>query len=68
MVGVPARVVRIGGRRPTGQLDHVHIPDPVAQEICKLNIQISRMEKRLRFPNVGCRFPFSLPVPPSVTP
>ena len=41
-VGVPARVV------PTGQLDHVHIPDPVAQEICKLNIQISRMEKRLR--------------------
>ncbi len=47
-VGVPARVVRIGGRRPTGQLDHVHIPDPVAQEICKLNIQISRMEKRLR--------------------
>ena len=38
-VGIPARVVRRGGRRPD-DLDQVHIPDPVAQEL-------SRIEKKL---------------------
>ncbi len=46
-VGVPARVARIAGRKPAG-LDHVHIPDPVSQEICRLHIQLDRLEKRLR--------------------
>jgi len=45
-VGVPARVVRVAGRRPE-ELDHVHIPDPVAQEICKLQFKISKLEKRI---------------------
>ena len=34
-VGIPARVVRRDGRRPD-DLDQVHIPDPVAQEIKRL--------------------------------
>ena len=38
-VGIPARVVRRGGRKPD-DLDQVHIPDPVAQEL-------SRIEKKL---------------------
>ena len=38
-VGIPARVVRRGGRRPD-DLDQVHIPDPVAQEL-------ARIEKKL---------------------
>ena len=38
-VGIPARVVRRHGRR-VDDLDQVHIPDPVAQEI-------SRIEKKL---------------------
>ena len=46
-VGVPARVVRIAGRKPT-TLDHVHIPDPVAQEICRLQFHIDKLEKRLK--------------------
>ena len=46
-VGVPARVVRIAGRKPT-TLDHVHIPDPVAQEICRLQHHIDKLEKRLK--------------------
>lgn len=46
-VGVPAKVVRIRGKKPD-HLDHVHIPDPVAQELCKLQIKIDRMNKRLK--------------------
>ena len=38
-VGIPARVVRKGGRKPD-DLDQVHIPDPVAQEL-------ARIEKKL---------------------
>ena len=38
-VGIPARVVRRGGRKPD-DLDQVHIPDPVAQEL-------SRIERKL---------------------
>lgn len=38
-VGIPARVVRRGGRKPD-DLDQVHIPDPVAQEL-------ARIEKKL---------------------
>jgi len=45
-VGVPARVVRYNGER-VDILDHVHIPDPVSQELCKLNVKIERLEKEL---------------------
>ncbi len=46
VVGVPARVVKIGGVKVT-PLDQIHIPDPVAQEICRLEIRISELEKQL---------------------
>ena len=46
-VGVPARGARIGGQKPA-TLDHVHIPDPVAQEICRLQTAIGRLELRIR--------------------
>ena len=46
-VGVPARVVRINGERVRDQLDHVHIPDPVAQEICRVERRIYELEKKL---------------------
>lgn len=45
-VGVPARIVKRNGKR-IDNLDQVHIPDPVAQEICKLNIKIEHLEKEL---------------------
>lgn len=46
-VGVPARVVKCNGRR-IEELDQVHIPDPVAQEFCKLTVKLKNLEKRLK--------------------
>lgn len=43
--GVPARIVKINGARVP--LDQVHIPDPVSQELCKLNQKIEEIYKRL---------------------
>lgn len=44
VVGVPARVVKVGGKK-ISPLDQIHIPDPVAQEICRLEARISKLEK-----------------------
>lgn len=47
-VGVPARVVAKGGVKvPLYDLDQVHIPDPVSQELCKLLNKLEKLEKRL---------------------
>lgn len=45
-VGVPARVVKINGER-LDYLDQIHYSDPVAQELCKLQIQIDELKKKL---------------------
>ena len=47
-VGVPAKVVRIHGKRVTAPLDHIHTPDPVSQELCRLAADLTRMEARMR--------------------
>ena len=47
-VGVPARVVRQQGRRVSGDIDHVHIPDPVAQEIARLEARIKELEEKTK--------------------
>jgi len=51
-VGVPARIVKKDGikveyERVCEELDQIHIPDPVAQEICRLNVQIECLTKEL---------------------
>ncbi len=46
-VGVPARIVKINDRRICEQLDQVHIPDPVSQELCRLSAKLEKLEKRL---------------------
>lgn len=46
-VGVPARVVRINGVKINDELDQVHIPDPVAHEICRVERRIYELEKKL---------------------
>lgn len=46
-VGIPARVVKRGSTKVCGDLDQVHIPDPVAQELCRLRIRIDHLEKKL---------------------
>ncbi len=45
-VGVPARVVRQNGKR-VDDLDQIHIPDPISQELCKLQHQIDILKKKL---------------------
>ena len=46
-VGIPARIVRQGGRR-VDDLDQVHIPDPVSQEIQRLEQKISDLSNELQ--------------------
>lgn len=47
--GVPARVVRNKGRKVTvcRELDQIHIPDPVAQEMCFMKMQIEKLQERI---------------------
>ena len=45
-VGVPARVTRLGGVK-VEELDQVNIPDPVAQELCRLEERILALETAL---------------------
>lgn len=46
VVGIPARAVKKGSERiASEELDHINIPDPVAQEICRLLMRIERLEK-----------------------
>ena len=50
-VGIPAKVVRVNGQKapeePQQKLDHIHIPDPVAQELALLRSKIAELEKKL---------------------
>ena len=43
-VGVPARVVKRNGVR-VDNLDQVHVPDPVAQELCCMMLRIEQLER-----------------------
>lgn len=45
-VGVPAKVVKQNGIR-VDSLDHIHVPDPIAQELCALRSKVERLEKKL---------------------
>ncbi len=46
-VGSPARVVKQNGKK-VDKLDHVHTPDPVSQELCRLKYQIEKLEKKIK--------------------
>ncbi len=45
-VGIPARIARQGGRR-VDDLDQIHIPDPVALEISKLEARINELSNEI---------------------
>ena len=45
-VGVPARVVRQNGKR-VDNLDQVHNPDPLAQELSNINMKIEELQNRI---------------------
>lgn len=46
-VGVPARIARRNGLK-VPELDQIHIPDPVSQELCRLDGRVDRLEKQLK--------------------
>ena len=41
------RSYRNGVKPRCNDLDQIHIPDPIAQELCALRIQLERMQKEL---------------------
>lgn len=45
-VGVPARVVRKSGEK-LYDMDQIHIPDPVSQKFCELEMQIEHLKKQI---------------------
>ncbi len=46
-VGVPAKIVRQDGMRVTQDLDQIHIPDPVSQEIARIYRQLSSLQDQI---------------------
>ena len=47
-VGVPARIVRKNGKKVSAcDMDQIHIPDPVSQELCKHLMRIEKLEKKI---------------------
>ena len=46
-VGMPAKVVKREGVKVSSDLDQIHIPDPVAQEIKRLEDRIAELERQL---------------------
>lgn len=44
-VGIPAKVVRRGGVRVKNDMDQIHIPDPVAQELRRLEKRVEELER-----------------------
>lgn len=48
-VGVPARIVKREGQKISRyqDLDQVHIPDPVSQELCKQLVKIEKLQREI---------------------
>jgi len=49
VVGIPGRIVRIKDERVAEDalMDHVHIPDPIADRLIELQVQIDALKKEL---------------------
>ena len=46
-VGIPAKIVKREGVKVVNDLDQIHIPDPVAQELNKLEEKLAALEAEL---------------------
>ena len=49
VVGIPGRIVRIKDERVADEalMDHIHIPDPIADRLIELQVQIDMLKKEL---------------------
>lgn len=43
-VGIPAKIVKIDNKKVKTNFDHIHMPDPVSQELAKLTQRIEKLE------------------------
>jgi serine O-acetyltransferase len=48
VVGVPGRITQQDGKKIDFDLDHIHIVDPIMQEIDKLSRRIEELEKKVK--------------------
>ena len=50
VVGVPARIVRIEGKKvsPTATFDHQHLPDPIKERLEEIQDELARVEATIR--------------------
>ena len=46
-VGIPARVVSVGGVRIANDLDQIHIPDPIKEELTALRAESEKLRRRI---------------------
>ena len=46
-VGIPAKVVRRDGEKVEEQLDQIHIPDPVSQQLSELETKIAELKNEI---------------------
>lgn len=48
-VGVPARIVKLNGKKvvKTDICDQIHMPDPVSQDMCRLQVEINSLKEEL---------------------
>jgi serine O-acetyltransferase len=49
VVGIPGRIVRIKDERVADEalMDHIHIPDPIADRLIELQVQIDTLKMEL---------------------
>jgi serine O-acetyltransferase len=50
VTGPKARAVKKYGKKvmPSIELDHIHVPDPVSQEVCRLDLRLAKLEEILK--------------------
>lgn len=56
VVGIPGRIVRIKDERVADEalMDHIHIPDPIADRLIELQVQMDMLKKELEsLKNIG---------------
>ena len=54
VVGVPGRVVRLNNERVTWEdMDTIHLPDPVQQDLCRLEFEYQKLYKKVVYVGDG---------------